>query len=165
MPLLFCHSKNNNSMKQLLFSTQSDWAGFILRVTVGVIMFPHGAQKLLGLFGGYGYNATMSFFTETMKLPAFISFLVIMIEFFGAIGLIAGLASKLWALLLIFIMAGAIVTTNYKNGFFMNWFQNQTGEGYEYHLLVVGLCIALLITGSGKFSLDKWIFQLGDAMK
>ena len=144
-------------MKELLFNTQNDWTGFILRITVGAIMFPHGAQKLLGLFGGYGYNATMNFFTETLKLPAFISFLVIMIEFFGAVGLIAGFASKLWALLLICIMTGAIVTTNYKNGFFMNWFQNQTGEGYEYHLLVIGLCLALLLTGSGAFSLDGLI--------
>lgn len=144
-------------MKELLFNTQNDWTGFILRITVGAIMFPHGAQKLLGLFGGYGYNATMNFFTETLKLPAFISFLVIMIEFFGAIGLIAGFASKLWALLLICIMTGAIVTTNYKNGFFMNWFQTQAGEGYEYHLLVIGLCLALLLTGSGACSLDGLI--------
>jgi len=151
-------------MKQLLFSTENDWAGFILRITVGAIMFPHGAQKLLGLFGGYGYRATMNFFTETLKLPAFISFLVIMIEFFGAVGLIAGLASKLWALLLIFVMTGAIVTTNYRNGFFMNWFQNQNGEGYEYHLLIIGLCIALLVNGSGKFSLDKWLLQFAGAM-
>ena len=147
----------NNSMKQLLFSTQNDWVGFILRITVGTIMFPHGAQKLLGLFGGYGYHATMNFFTKTLKLPAFISFLVIMIEFFGAFGLIAGFSSRLWALLLILIMTGAIATTNYKNGFFMNWFQNQGGEGYEYHLLVIGMCLALLFTGSGAFSLDGLI--------
>lgn len=144
-------------MKDLLFNTQNDWTGFILRITVGAIMFPHGAQKLFGLFGGYGYNATMNFFTETLKLPAFISLLVIMIEFFGAVGLIAGFASKLWALLLICIMTGAIVTTNYKNGFFMNWFQNQAGEGYEYHLLVIGMCLALLLTGSGACSLDGLI--------
>ena len=144
-------------MKDLLFNTQNDWTGFILRITVGAIMFPHGAQKLFGLFGGYGYNATMNFFTETLKLPAFISLLVIMIEFFGAVGLIVGFASKLWALLLICIMTGAIVTTNYKNGFFMNWFQNQTGEGYEYHLLVIGMCLALLLTGSGACSLDGLI--------
>ncbi|SHG87993.1 putative oxidoreductase [Chryseolinea serpens] len=144
-------------MKELLFNTQNDWTGFILRITVGAIMFPHGAQKLLGLFGGYGYNATMNFFAETLKLPALISFLVIVIEFFGAVGLIAGFASKLWALLLICIMTGAIVTTNYKNGFFMNWFQNQAGEGYEYHLLVIGMCLALLLTGSGAFSLDGLI--------
>jgi len=153
---LFWHQKNN-SMKQLLFSTQSDWAGLILRITVGAIMFPHGAQKLLGLFGGYGYSATMNFFMETLKLPAFISFLVIMIEFFGAVGLITGFASKLWALFMIIIMMGAIFTTNYKNGFFMNWFQTQGGEGYEYHLLVIGMCLALLFTGSGICSLDGLI--------
>jgi putative oxidoreductase len=146
-------------MKELLFNTQHVWTGFILRVTLGIIMFPHGAQKLLGLFGGYGYTATMNFFTGTLRLPAFISFLVIMIEFFGAVGLIAGFVGRLWALLLICIMVGAVVTTNYKNGFFMNWFQNQDGEGYEYHLLVIGMCLALLFTGSGAYSLDRLIQQ------
>jgi len=147
-------------MKQLLFSTPNDWTGFILRITVGAIMFPHGAQKLFGLFGGYGYQASMQFFTSTMKLPAFIAFMVILIECIGAVGLVAGLGTRLWALLLIAVMMGAIVTTNYKNGFFMNWFQHQNGEGYEYHLLVIGMCVALLFSGSGKLSLDAWIFRL-----
>ncbi|MBL0742409.1 DoxX family protein [Chryseolinea lacunae] len=147
-------------MKQLLFNTQNDWIGPALRFTLGFIMLPHGAQKLFGMFGGYGYPGTMTFFTETLKLPALISFLVIVIEFFGALALIAGFASRMWALLFVAIMAGAIVTTNYKHGFFMNWFQNQQGEGYEYHLLVIGLCVALLAAGSGKFSVDRWLMGM-----
>jgi putative oxidoreductase len=120
-------------------------------------MLPHGAQKLLGWFGGYGYKPTMSFFTESMKLPWIISLTIILIEFFGPLGLISGFASRVWAIGLIVIMVGAIYTTNLKNGFFMNWFGNQAGEGYEYHLLVIGICVAIILNGSGKFSIDSFI--------
>jgi putative oxidoreductase len=144
-------------MIQLLFGTQNDWSGFILRITVGVVMLPHGAQKLFGWFGGYGFSATMDFFTKSMKLPWIISVLIILIELFGAIGLILGFASKVWAFVLIVIMIGAVYTTNVKNGFFMNWFGNQSGEGYEYHLLIIGICIAIMLIGSGKYSFDNLI--------
>ncbi|HEV8514254.1 MAG TPA: DoxX family protein [Cyclobacteriaceae bacterium] len=144
-------------MKNLLFETSSNWIGLVLRLTVGLIMLPHGAQKLLGYFGGYGFRGTMSYFTETMKLPWVISLLIIMIEFFGAMGLIIGFGSRVWSMGFMAIMIGAIITTNFKNGLFMNWFGNQAGEGYEYHLLIIGLCISLLITGSGKLSLDYLI--------
>lgn len=142
-------------MQQLLFSTDNSLTGLILRLTLGLIMLPHGAQKIFGVFGGYGFKATMKFFTESMQLPWIIGLLVILIEFIGAIGLMLGLGSKIWAALFIILMFGAIVTTNYVNGFFMNWFGNQNGEGVEYHLLVIGLCMALLLTGSGKFALDQ----------
>jgi putative oxidoreductase len=146
-------------MKHLLFSTTHDFAGFVLRVVLGGIMLPHGAQKLLGWFGGYGFTPTMKFFTGTMKLPWIIAFLVILFEFFGAAALIAGFASRIWALAFLVIMFGAIVTTNYKNGLFMNWFGTQAGEGYEYHLLVIGICIAILLTGSGKYSVDNLLIK------
>jgi putative oxidoreductase len=141
-------------MKQLFFATDNSWAGLVLRLTLGLVMFPHGAQKMFGLFGGYGFRATMNYFTSTMKLPWVFSLLIISIEFFGPIGLLAGWSSRLWALLFIIIMIGAIITTNYSNGLFMNWYGTQKGEGYEYHLLVIGMAIALLFIGSGKFSLD-----------
>ncbi len=144
-------------MKQLLFSTSHDVTGFILRIVLGAIMLPHGAQKLLGWFGGFGFTSTMKFFTDTMKLPWLIALLVITIEFIGSIALIAGFAARLWALAFIAIMLGAIVTTNYQHGLFMNWFGNQSGEGFEYHLLVIGICIAIMIVGSGRYSLDSLI--------
>jgi len=146
-------------MQQFLCSTDGSFTGLVLRLTVGLIMLPHGAQKAVGLFGGYGFKATMKFFTENLQLPWIVSVLIILVEFIGAIGLISGFGSKIWAALFIMIMIGAIVTTNYANGFFMNWFGNQKGEGYEYHLLVIGLCTALLITGSGKYSID-WLFTI-----
>lgn len=144
-------------MIELIFGTQDNWSGFILRIVLGAVMLPHGAQKVFGWFGGYGFSATMDFFTRSMNLPWIISILVILIEFFGALGLIVGFAGRVWALGLIVIMTGAIYTTNMKNGFFMNWFGNQAGEGYEYHLLVIGICVAIMLTGSGKYSFDHLI--------
>lgn len=144
-------------MKQFIFATNNDWTGLITRLTVGLIMFPHGAQKLLGWFGGYGFTGTMGFFTDTMHLPWLIAFLVILIEFFGSLSLIAGFASRIWSAAMIIVMLGAIFTSSLDNGFFMNWFGNQKGEGYEYHLLVIGLSLATIINGSGKYSADSFM--------
>ncbi|MEJ1240280.1 DoxX family protein [Chryseolinea sp. T2] len=146
-------------MKQLLFYTGNEWMGLVIRLTVALVMLPHGCQKMFGWFGGYGYKATMDFFINSMKLPWTVSVLIIIIEFFGPIGLVVGFASKIWAAALITIMIGAIVTTNLKNGFFMNWFGNQSGEGYEYHLLVIGICLAIIMNGSGRLSIDGLLLQ------
>ena len=143
-------------MKQKIFLTNNDWTGFILRLTVGAIIFPHGAQKMLGWFGGYGFTGTMNYFTGTVHLPWIIAFLVIIIEFFGSLFLLAGVASRIWAVLLIALMIGIIFTSHIENGFFLNWYGTNKGEGYEYHLLVIGLSIATLLNGSGKFSVDKF---------
>ncbi|MEO5783286.1 MAG: DoxX family protein [Ginsengibacter sp.] len=149
-------------MKNKIFSTNNDWTGLVSRLTIGLIMFPHGAQKVLGWFGGYGFNGTMAYFTSSTgyHLPWIITSLVIMIEFFGAISLIAGFASRLWAIAMIIIFIGMIFSGHSGNGFFMNWFGNQKGEGYEYHLLVIGLSLATIINGSGKYSVDKIISKV-----
>ena len=144
-------------MKHLLFSSTQDWTGFVLRILLGGIMLPHGAQKLFGWFGGYGFTPTMKFFTDTMKLPWVIAFLIIVIESFGAAALVAGFASRIWSLALMAVMLGAIITTNFKNGLFMNWFGTQAGEGFEYHILVIGICIAIILAGSGRYSVDNLI--------
>lgn len=144
-------------MKQLIFSTDNSYVGLLLRVAAGAIMLPHGAQKVMGAFGGYGYSATMQYFTKTMGLPWLISFLVIMIEFAGAICLLGGFLTRIWAIAFIAVMLGAIITTAYPNGLFMNWTGSQKGEGFEYHLLMISICMGLLITGSGKFGLDAYL--------
>lgn len=144
-------------MKNIIFNTNNDLTGLIIRLTIGLILFPHGAQKMLGMFGGYGFSGTIGFFTDTMHLPWIIGFLVIIIEFVGALSLIAGFASRIWAALTIILFIGIIFTSHLDNGFFMNWFGNQKGEGYEFHLLVIGLSLATLINGSGKFSADEKI--------
>jgi putative oxidoreductase len=147
-------------MKHLVKTTLSTHPniGFSLaRLTLGLVIFPHGAQKLLGLFGGYGFSATMDYFTTQMGLPGIMAFSVIMIEFFGSIFLILGLLSRIWALAISGMFVGIIFTTQLEHGFFMNWFGNQAGEGYEFSLLVIGLALTILINGSGKYSLDNLI--------
>ncbi len=144
-------------MKKFIFESKDDWAGLIVRLTLGLILFPHGAQKLLGWFGGYGFEGTMGFFTETMNLPWIVGFAVIILEFFGALALIIGFASRVWSLAFGFLMIGIIFTSHLQNGFFMDWEGTMAGEGFEYHLLIIGLCLAGLINGSGKYAIDNKI--------
>jgi putative oxidoreductase len=142
-------------MKRLIFSTGDGWAGLVLRITAAVVMFPHGAQKLLGWFGGFGFAGVMSYFTETMHLPWIIGFLVIIIEFFAPIALLLGFATRISALLLSFVVLGIIFTTAGQHGFFMNWYGTNAGEGYEFFLLFLGLLIGLVIVGGSKYSVDR----------
>jgi len=141
-------------MKNKIFNTNNDLTGLITRLTLGLILFPHGAQKMFGMFGGYGFSGTMNFFTGTLHLPSIIGFLVIIIEFVGALCLIAGFASRVWSVLTIILFVSIIFSSHIDNGFFMNWLGNQKGEGYEYHLLIIGLSLATLVNGSGKYSVD-----------
>ena len=140
-----------------LFQTDEAWSSLILRVMLAIVMFPHGAQKLLGWFGGYGFSGTMGFFTGTMHLPWIVAFLVIIGESFGSLGLVLGFLTRFTAASIAVIMIGAIATVHWPNGFFMNWAGKQAGEGFEYHLLVIGMCLALLLAGGGKWSVDRVI--------
>ncbi|NJB72336.1 putative oxidoreductase [Saonia flava] len=147
-----------NLVKTLLTTNPS--IGFsIARSTLGLVVFPHGAQKLLGLFGGYGYSSTMDFFTTQMGLSGIIAFSIIMIEFFGSISLILGFISRFWALSLAGMFMGIIYTTQLEHGFFMNWFGDKAGEGYEYSLLIIGLALTIIVNGSGKWSIDNLIYK------
>ena len=118
-------------------------------------MFPHGAQKVLGWFGGYGFSGTMQFFTEQMGIPAVLAFLAIAVEFLGPVALVAGLGARLAAAGVAVNMAVAVWLVHLPNGFFMNWFGNQKGEGFEYHLLAIALALVVVIRGSGAWSLDR----------
>ena len=142
---------------QFLSKTNDSAAPLLARLTLGLVMFPHGAQKALGWFGGYGFSGTMGFFTGTMHIPALFAFLEILAEFAGSLALIAGLFSRVAALGIASVMAVAVLTTHLPNGFFMNWFGNQKGEGFEYHLLALGLALIVFIYGAGKASLDALI--------
>ena len=138
-----------------LFHTDDGWAGLILRFTLGLVMFPHGAQKLLGWYGGFGFEGTMGAFTQKMGMPWVIAFLVIIGEFFGSLALLAGLLTRFAAASLAVIMLGAVTMVHLPHGFFMNWFGKQQGEGYEYHVLVIGIAAALLVVGAGRWSIDR----------
>ena len=140
-----------------LFQTNDKFSYWVPRVILGCVMFPHGVRKLFGWFGGFGFTNTMTYFTQTAGLPWIIAFLIIIGESLGSLGLIVGFFTRLSALGLIFIMVGAITTVHIPNGFFMNWFGKNAGEGFEYHLLVIGMSIPLLISGGGKYSVDGLI--------
>ena len=144
-------------MKALLtlFKTNDSFTPLVARLTLGLVMFPHGAQKALGWFGGYGFSGTMNFFTGQMHIPALFAFLAIVAEFAGSIGLITGLFSRVAAFGIAANMLVATLTVHAANGFFMNWFGNQKGEGFEYHLLALGLAVAVIIKGAGAGSLDR----------
>lgn len=142
-----------NALKYL-FSTDSRISTLLLRLGLGLVFFPHGAQKTLGWFGGYGYTGTMGFFTGTMHIPAPLAFLAIAAEFGGAIALILGLGTRVAALGILSVMAVAIATVHAQYGFFMNWSGAQAGEGFEYHLLVITIAVVLILLGGGKYSVD-----------
>lgn len=144
-------------MKALLDTDTNNWLLTLQRAVLALVMFPHGAQKLLGWFGGYGFSGTMGYFTGAMHLPAPIALLVILGESLGAALLLAGLGTRLAAFGLSAIMLGAVLTTHGSVGFFMNWYGNQPGEGFEYHLLALALSIPLLIKGGGRYALDSWL--------
>lgn len=140
-----------------LLKTGDDAAALVLRVMLGVVFFPHGAQKALGWFGGHGLDATVQHFTTAMGIPHALALLVVAAEFLGAIGLIVGFLTRLCALGIFSVMVGAVYMVHLPHGFFMNWFGNQQGEGFEYHLLAIAIALALMIKGGGRWSLDRAI--------
>jgi putative oxidoreductase len=144
-------------MLNSLFRTDNDAASLVLRVMLGVVFFPHGAQKVLGWFGGHGLEGTLGFFTQTMGLPLVVAALVIAAEFLGALGLIAGLLTRLAAFGILCVMTGAIFMVHLQHGFFMNWSGKQAGEGFEFHLLAIAIALALMLKGGGRWSIDRLI--------
>ena len=141
-------------MKKIIATNSNNWAPLVARLALGLTILPHGAQKLLGMFGGYGFTGTMGFLTGKAGLPYIFALLVILIEFFGSLCLIFGVITRLAAFGFIALFAGVVITSHLQNGFFMNWQGAQPGEGIEYFILVFGLALSLLISGGGKASVD-----------
>ncbi|HEX2252702.1 MAG TPA: DoxX family protein [Thermoanaerobaculia bacterium] len=142
-------------MANKLLATDDGWAGLLLRLTLGLVILPHGAQKLLGWFGGGGFQGTLQGFEANFGLPAFVTVLVIVAEFFGSIGLVVGFLTRLCAAGIAAVMLGALFMVHLPNGFFMNWMGTQQGEGYEFHLLAIGIALTLMVVGGGKASVDR----------
>ena len=141
-------------MFRKIISTSDDKILTLLRVVLGIVIFPHGAQKVLGWFGGHGFKASMKSFTNA-GIPALLAVLAIAAEFFGPLGLAFGFLTRIAAFGIACVMLVAIVAVHWSHGFFMNWYGNQKAEGFEYHLLVLGIAIALIIVGAGDWSLDS----------
>src|SRR4026208_484807 len=144
------------SIVDWLMQTDGVVVGLILRLILAVVIFPHGAQKALGWFGGHGFKGTMKYFTDS-GIPTGFALLAITAEFFGSLGLLVGLLTRVAAFGIACIMLVAIITVHWPHGFFMNWFGNQKGGGVEYHLLVLGIAVTLIIIGAGKWSLDGFL--------
>lgn len=144
------------SKLKALVNSDNDWAPFIARVFLGFVIFPHGAQKILGIWGGHGLQAMMDSFQQWFGIPPVFSALVAFAEFFGAIALILGLFGRFMAGSIILVMLGAIYFVVNEH-FFMNWYSQPRGEGFEFHLLAIGLGLIVLVKGSGKYAVDQLI--------
>ena len=144
-------------MFRKLIATDDNPATLILRLVLGVVFFAHGAQKMLGWFGGYGFSGTMAYFTGPAHIPAVFAFLAIAAEFFGGLGLIFGFLTRIAAFGITVNMLVAIATVHHSYGFFMNWTGSQKGEGFEYHLLVLAITAYLIVRGAGAYSVDRAI--------
>lgn len=144
-----------------LTATDDTTATTILRVVLGIVFFAHGAQKMLGWFGGYGFSGTMGYFTGSMHIPALFALLAIAAEFFGGLGLILGLLTRVAAFGIAVNMLVAVVMVHSQFGFFANWSGTQKGEGYEYHLLALAMCVFLMIRGAGAASVDRKLSLAG----
>lgn len=142
-------------LAQRLLATDGSTVPAIARITLGAVMLPHGLQKAFGMFGGYGFEGTMGFFTETVGLPWILGFLAIVAESAGALALIVGAASRLAAFGIGSVMLGAVVTSHLPHGFFMNWSGAQAGEGFEFHILAIGLAAIVMVAGAGRASIDR----------
>lgn len=146
-------------MVRKLLSTDNDLILSMIRVVLGVVFFAHGAQKMLGWFGGDGFSGTMAFFTQQLGIPSVLAFMAIVAEFFGGLGLLVGLLSRVAACGIACNMLVAITMLHIHNGFFMDWFGTQQGEGIEYHLLALALALTVIVRGAGAYSLDRFLSQ------
>ena len=138
-----------------IVATTNDIPLAVCRLVLGIIFFIHGSQLALGWFGGYGFSGTILFMTTQLHIPAIFAVIAILAQFLGALGLIVGLLGRIAAFGIACVMLVAIAKVHLAVGFFMNWYGAQKGEGYEYHLLVLALCLLIMVKGSGALSIDQ----------
>ena len=139
-----------------LFDSDGTIVPLVLRLALGIVMFPHGAQKALGWFGGHGLRGTLGYF-GSQGIPLPLALLAVAAEFLGSLGVAVGFLTRVAAFGILCVMLVAIITVHVKHGFFMNWTGTQKGEGYEYHLLAAGIAVALIIGGAGRWSIDALV--------
>lgn len=142
------------SLVHLLFATDATWTATLLRLVLGLVIFPHGAQKLFGWFGGYGFQGTMGYF-QSLGIPSVFGVLAIAAETLGAVALIFGAATRIAAFALAVNLTVAALMVHLPFGFFANWYGNQKGEGIEYHILAVALALGVTALGGGRLSVDR----------
>ncbi|MCK6543224.1 DoxX family protein [bacterium] len=146
-------------MFKKMIETSDDLALTVLRIVSGSVILMHGLQKLLGWFGGHGVTATMQAFEAWFGMPYVVTLLVILSDSLGAICLIAGAATRFMAASILSVMIGAILLVHGRWGFYMNWYSEKRGEGFEFHLLVIVIMIVLIMRGGGLWSVDRWLMK------
>lgn len=137
-----------------ILATDPNWVPAFARIILGIIFFAHGAQKVLGWFGGPSLRKTLSNLTEHAGLPMIVAVAAVGAEFLGGGALILGFLARLSALGIVVNMLAAIFMVHGKFGLFMNWFGDRKGHGIEYHLLAIALAIVIIVEGAGAFSVD-----------
>ncbi|CAM3079851.1 hypothetical protein DRF59_06535 [Chryseobacterium flavum] len=147
----------DTKIKQWMISSKNEWGPFILRLTLGIVLFPHAVQKLFGWFGGPGLGGEMDYMTTHVGLHPLVAAAAIIVECLGTFLILIGLCTKLTSIAVFFLFIGMIVVDHASHGFFMNWFGKipAGAEGFEYHLLVLGICLTLIVQGAGKYSIDR----------
>jgi putative oxidoreductase len=121
----------------------------LLRVTVGLTLAAHGAQKLFGWFGGYGLTGTAGWLESVGFRPGRVHALMAgLVEVGGGLLLALGAATPLGAALVVSVMIVAAVIAHVKNGFFI------TSGGYEYNVVLGASALAIAFTGPGALSVD-----------
>jgi putative oxidoreductase len=138
-----------------LLRTEGDLSALLLRLTLALVLFPHGAQKVFGWFGGHGLEPTLQYFQNDLSIPLLFGIVAIAAEFLGSIALLIGFLTRVAAFVVAVEMIVAVHLVHRDFGFFMNWMGGQKGEGFEYHILLFGMCLALMLKGGGIWSIDR----------
>jgi putative oxidoreductase len=143
----------------LLASSEGVTVGPVfLRIALGAIFFAHGAQKLFGIWGGYGWEGTLRYFESQLQIPPALGGVVILLELLGGLALIFGALTRIASILLAIEMVVATSLVHFPHGFFLNW-GNEPGRGHgiEFNLALIGGLLMLAIEGPGSFSFDGWL--------
>jgi putative oxidoreductase len=146
----------------LVFGTYPSWSHLVVRLGLGAVFFAHGAQKVLGWFGGPGLRGTITYFQQGLGIPPAATVMAALIEFVGALCLIVGFLARPAALGIIAVMLVAIGTVHRKHGFFVNWALTPgKGHGYEFNLVLIAMALSILMGGAGVFSVDRLLAPWG----
>ncbi|HEY7678173.1 MAG TPA: DoxX family protein [Candidatus Methylomirabilis sp.] len=141
-----------------LFGTYPSASLLIVRVSLGVVLLAHGAQKVFGWFGGPGPKGTIVYFRQALSVPPALAVLAALTECFGGLAMVVGFLARAAALGLIVVMLGAISKVHWKHGFFLNMSQPPwKGHGIEFTLALIAMSLAVLVAGAGAVSIDRLI--------
>jgi putative oxidoreductase len=147
---------------ELVFATYGSWSHLVVRLGLGVVFFAHGAQKVLGWFGGRGLQGTINGF-KGMGIPPAAAVMAAFIEFLGGLAMLGGFLVRPAALGLIVVMLVAIMKVHAQHGFFINFAGTPgKGHGFEFNFVLIAMALSILIGGAGALSIDRLIAPLGE---